>query len=449
MTQQPSPEPKTIEDRFREEVLDAIELLEFAVETGRNVDDAIVDRMKKAQSYFKTTDQAPTDADRAEFEKTYRDLAKAMSPVNIQTLRATADGRPGVARGRLSRVVFPRSSDAKVFSKQLWVWVVLCALAIVFTGVISQIYVPDEESASSGMSWFIAFAKPLLPFVHGLLGALTYLMRSAHNYIAERSFDLQRTPEYYNRMLLGFVSGGVVLLFVDPKSFNVSDGAVAFIVGYNTDYLFAALERVAGAVFPKAVGTGSSQASAGTGKLSISKITVSNGELQPGGQGTGTISLTGPAPSDGLLVALSSDGTITIPKTVTVPAGTNSAQFAYSVPATSAEGAVSITATASGSSASASIRIRPALAVQSVSAQKGPDSTVSGTVELNGIAITEDIKVTIESDQAWCRIAATTLSVAKGTKQAAFSATLDAAATGTVTFTARLGQSQAKGSLTV
>jgi len=33
---------------------------------------------------------------------------------------------------------------------------------IVFTQVISQIYVPDEESASSGMSWFIAFAKPLL-----------------------------------------------------------------------------------------------------------------------------------------------------------------------------------------------------------------------------------------------------------------------------------------------
>jgi hypothetical protein len=202
---QPSPAPKTIEDRFREEVLDAVELLEFAVETGRSVDDTIVDRIKKAQSYFKTPDQVPTDADRADFEKTYRDLAKAMSPINIQTLRATADGRPGGARGWVSRVVFPRSSDAKVFSKQLWVWVVGCALVIVFTQVISQIYVPDEESASSGMSWYIAFAKPLLPFVHGLLGALTCLMRSAHNYIAERSFDLKRTPEYYNRMLLGFV----------------------------------------------------------------------------------------------------------------------------------------------------------------------------------------------------------------------------------------------------
>src|SRR5260370_40694150 len=97
-------------------------------------------------------------------------------------------------------------------------------------------------------------------------------MGSAHNYISERSFDLKRTAASYNRMLLGFVSGGVVLLFVDPKSFNVSDGAVAFIVGYNTDYLFAALELVEGAVFPKAGGTGSSQASAGIGKLAISKV---------------------------------------------------------------------------------------------------------------------------------------------------------------------------------
>jgi hypothetical protein len=439
----------TMEDRFQQEVLDAVELLEFAVETGRNIDDTIVDRIKKSQSYFKTSDHVPTDADRSDFEKAYRDLAKTMSPVNIQTLRATADGRPGSARGWLSRRLFSGSSDAKMFSKQLWTWVVACALVIIFTQVISQIYVPDEESASSCMSWVIAFTKPLVPFFYGLLGALTYLMRSAHNYIAERSFDLKRTPEYYNRMLLGFVGGGVVLLFVDPKSFKVSDGAVAFIVGYNTDYLFAALERVASAVFPKAAGTGSSQRSTGTEKLAIAKVDVSSGELQPGGQGTGTISLTTPAPSDGLLVALSSDGTITVPKTVTVPAGTNSAQFAYSTPAGSTEGVASITATASGSSASASIQIRAALSVQSVSVQKGSDNTISGTVELNSPAATDDTKVTIESDRAWCRIATTTLSVAKGTKQAAFTATVDSGATGTVTFTASLGRSQAKGSVTV
>jgi hypothetical protein len=68
---------------------------------------------------------------------------------------------------------------------------------------------------------------------------------------------------------------------------------------------------------------------------------------------------------------------------------------------------------------------------------------------LNGLAPTDDIKVTIESDQTWCRIATTTLSVAKGTKQASFTGALDATAKGTVTFTARLGQSQAKGSVTV
>jgi hypothetical protein len=441
--------PSSPEGRFQQEIRDAVELMEFAIETGRNIDDNIIDRITKAQSYLHEALKWPTDTERANFEKAYRDLAKATDPVNIRTLRATEDGKPGPSRGRLSRYVFSKSSDAKVYSKQLWVWAIACALVIVFSQVLGQTYAPDEETASSGMSRFIAFTKPLLPFLNGLLGALTYLMRSAHGYIAERSFDLKRVPEYYNRMLLGFVGGGVILLFVDPKSFNVGDGAIAFIVGYNTDYLFDTLERVAGAIFPKVDSIASRKGGTVDSKFGVAKVAVSNDELEPGGRGTATVTLTAPAPSGGVVVALSADHAITIPQTVTIQTGATSAQFTFSVPPEAAEGAASITATASGTSASASIQIRPALVVESVSAQKGNDNAISGTVVLNREAATDDVKVTTESDQTWCRLATTTLNVPKATKQAAFTAALNAGSTGTVTFTASLGKSQAKGSVTI
>jgi len=133
----------------------------------------------------------------------------------------------------------------------LWLWVFVCAGAILVSQFVGAAYAADEETTESGTARFILVIKQLHPFLYGLLGALTYLLRSAHDYIAERSFDLKRIPEYYNRMLLGFVGGGVILLFVDPKSIGFGADAVAFAVGYNTDTLFDVLERVASAVTAK------------------------------------------------------------------------------------------------------------------------------------------------------------------------------------------------------
>jgi hypothetical protein len=50
------------------------------------------------------------------------------------------------------------------------------------------------------------------------------------------------------------------------------------------------------------------------------------------------------------MVAISADPAVTVPSTVTVPAGSNSAQFTFNVK-DSAKGKASISATANGSSA--------------------------------------------------------------------------------------------------
>jgi hypothetical protein len=88
-------------------------------------------------------------------------------------------------------------------------------------------------------------------------GACAFLLRSAHSYIYGRSFDLRRKPEYTNRILLGAVSGGAIILFSDylvsqeDTTVHVGSAALGFIAGYSTDFLFNTVERAVGALFPK------------------------------------------------------------------------------------------------------------------------------------------------------------------------------------------------------
>jgi len=99
------------------------------------------------------------------------------------------------------------------------------------------------------------YVKILIPYAYGGLGACAFLLRTAHNHIAERSFDVRRKPEYLNRILLGMVSGGAIVLLVstdsDDDTVRISAAALGFIAGYSNDFLFNAIERVVAAVLPR------------------------------------------------------------------------------------------------------------------------------------------------------------------------------------------------------
>jgi hypothetical protein len=328
---------------FLQEIRDAVELMTFAIAKGFNVDDKIVDALKKAEEYL-LNEAWPPAADRSAFEKAYRDLAQFMKPVNIETLRATRDGWIGPRRMWITRWL-TRKSDATLFSTKLWFWIVVSVLFTLALPFLSSLYIPnDEESARSFVSVLLLALKQLSPFVFGLLGALTYLLRCAHGYIADRTFDMERIPEYYSRMLLGFVGGGIVLLFVDPKAVGYGQDTVSFVVGYNTDILFDLLERVAGAIASKSKDGGA------TSKPGVASVTVSPRELKPGGSGTATVTLKSAAPAAGVTVSIAPDAAVTAPSTVSVPAGANSAQFSFTVK-DGAKGKVSVSASANGSSA--------------------------------------------------------------------------------------------------
>src|SRR5262249_21339898 len=123
----------------------------------------------------------------------------------------------------------------------------------------TEYYPPDRESLAVSPFWplFSLILQSLEPFAYGALGAVTYLLRSAHVFIYERSFDPRRTPEYTNRMLLGLIGGGDIKLFVTQVSTDessvveLSGAALAFLAGYSSDFLFTTIERVIAAILPR------------------------------------------------------------------------------------------------------------------------------------------------------------------------------------------------------
>jgi hypothetical protein len=317
--------------QFAAEVRDAVYLLDFAVAQGRPLPDELIERIKRAQNYIKGQQTWPPDEERSTFEKAYRDLAQLMKPVSAASLRDTADRK---WRG------YPVASRAVVFSRQLYGFVLLAALVILLDRIVPY----DEEKSNIS-----TFTRPLLPFAFGLLGACMYLLRTAHSYIIDRTFDINRRPEYYNRMLLGFLSGSVILLFVNPDSIGAGQSAVSFIVGYNTDYLFQTIERLGQAFFPK-----ESKATAAIASISADKKTLNAGD-----SGKATVALTAPAGPDGATATLTADAGITLDLTsVKIAKGTTTGTFTFKVDATAPHNVkLTITGKVDGTSASETISV--------------------------------------------------------------------------------------------
>ena len=262
----PIPGESELESDFRREVSDAAELLAYAVShgfkdaTGRRPDDRIIEQIKKGQDLVDKGEKVPA-AERAAFEKAYFELTLLVAPVTIETLKATSD-----LHGKYSWL-FPRRSrvsEAVIWSRKLTVWTVLFVIIAVMGEFINILIADFLPPAAAGkvpaLTWHYylqAFLSILVPFTYGGIGSGAFLLRSCHKFIYTRQFDKRRISEYYNRMLLGIVSGGVVTLFVTQfgkdgdGAVRLAAAALGFLTGYNTDYIFSSLERLIAALLPK------------------------------------------------------------------------------------------------------------------------------------------------------------------------------------------------------
>src|SRR5206468_1803209 len=94
---------------------------------------------------------------------------------------------------------------------------------------------------------------------------------------------------------------------------------------------------------------GESRAVTATVLPRLADVGIDSWDLIGGSAATGTVTLSGPAPEGGLVVALSSDHpALTVPPSVTVPAGKTSVSFPVNTTAVSDETMVHISAACDG-----------------------------------------------------------------------------------------------------
>jgi len=255
--------PKT----FWDEVRDAKMVLEFAVANGfttsdgRKLDDKIIADIEKAADGAGAETPPGADA-RIGFKKAYRDLTLLVAPITAETLRATSNRYPVRSWITLRMKVLP---EAQMLFWKLVFWTTVF-VTIAFTGGLyapaGNILVPPTIEFD-GSDLLKRLLQIIEPFTYGGIGACAYLLKASIGYIQRREFDPKRELEYYSRIVLGVVAGGTVVLLIE----NVSDGtpgvhisaaALGLLAGYNTDFLFSAIERITAAILPK-VGPESAQ----------------------------------------------------------------------------------------------------------------------------------------------------------------------------------------------
>ncbi len=249
--------------KFWNEVVEATELLDYAIasgyetEDGRKVSPEMISNIKEIHQHLEACEDTklpPTD-EMAKFEKAYYDLSNLMSPITAMTLRDTSDDPRYFEE---SLFAYSGASVAKIWNRKMMAWTLFFIFIAILQNTLEIAWGKASTPADKlDWSYFQIVLGIFLPFAYGGIGACTYLLKSLHYFIYNRTFDRMRKSEYYNRILLGVVSGGTITLLVSQaetdggKVITLSASALGFLAGYNTDFLFSAIERITGALLPK------------------------------------------------------------------------------------------------------------------------------------------------------------------------------------------------------
>ena len=177
----------------------------------------------------------------------YRRLSRLYPGISPRTLAAT---RPD-SDGRM------RDSRTGKYLIRLWWWTGAVVMAVIGSNVL--MYAIDTGRPSSGLDWthwntaldFIYEGlRHTEPFLYGALGAFAFVLRVTATRLYSRTFDPARIGEHVNRIVLGTLSGGAIVLFVSQiptdqgAQVALSGAALGFLAGYSIDFLFGTLDRV-------------------------------------------------------------------------------------------------------------------------------------------------------------------------------------------------------------
>jgi len=194
--------------------------------------------------------------------------------------------------------------------------------------------------------------------------------------------------------------------------------------------------------------------------VSLSSLTLNPTSVIGGTQSsTGTVTLSGPAPSGGAQIVLSSSNTTVaqVPANVTVAAGATSATFTVTTSAVAASTSVTISASYGGVTRTASLTVTPAtpppvtltsLTLNPTAAVGGTQSS-TGTVTLSGPAPSGGARVALSSSNAAAQVPSS-VTVPAGATSASFTVTTSLVLSSTnVTITASYNGTSAQANLAV
>jgi trimeric autotransporter adhesin len=157
--------------------------------------------------------------------------------------------------------------------------------------------------------------------------------------------------------------------------------------------------------------------------VSLASLDIPTSGFKGGGSTQATVTLDGPAPAGGTVIALASDDTVaTVPASVTVAAGATSATFTISTRTVTAGIRIRITASAGGVSLTKIIHVLADNAIASLSVSPVTivgGGSATGTVTLSFEGEPGGTVVTLESSRAEARVP-TSISIAAGDKTATF-----------------------------
>jgi hypothetical protein len=231
-------------------------------------------------------------------------------------------------------------------------------------------------------------------------------------------------------------SGGAFITLSDnsaatqtPASVTVQSGATTATVSIGSTAVSASTVSTVSATYSGAT----LQATVTVNPPALNTFTLNPTTVVGGNSFTGTVTLTGPAPTGGVIVTLSDNSSSAqTPATVTVAAGATSATFTVPTTAVSTTTTVTESATYNGKTVPANVSIIPlvinSVAMNPSSVAGGVSST--GTVTLNGPAPSGGVVVTL-SDNSSAAQTPGSVTVLAGSTTATFTVTTSVVTTTT------------------
>lgn len=238
--------------QLRALLYDVMQLAVYAVENGKLPEKVSMQEIYKLWHKKIDQNQLLEDDEIAKLAYYYRLLETDLAPVTAISLRATdCEG-----------VSDCMNTEAGRYARNLWkiTYGVLAAIAIltVFQYAFEFLVPSYAGEYPEGTTWFTfiyKFSLYLVPFAFGTLGACAAALRVIEQQFRQRIFDPRRVPQHKNRIVLGTLSGGVIMMFVQSGGagslgIELTAAALGFLAGYSSDVLFETVDRILRAFLP-------------------------------------------------------------------------------------------------------------------------------------------------------------------------------------------------------